>query len=112
MRGAGGSGRCWVLGRGSRRRAGAKSPWSGSTTTTREDPARWTWRHSAWSCAPDHATRGGACPGRRPALEGLTVTRKQREQRTGTAALPDLWHFAPGGTLGENQGRSLYDLAD
>ena len=40
------------------------------------------------------------------------MTRKQREQRTGTAELPDLWHFGEGGTLGaRNVGANLYDIA-
>lgn len=40
------------------------------------------------------------------------MTRKQINRMTGTPSTPDLWHFAPGGTLGQNRGVSLLDLAD
>lgn len=47
-----------------------------------------------------------------PCRECISMTRRQMNKATGTAAMPDLWHFAPGGTLGAaNLGSNLYDLA-
>jgi hypothetical protein len=43
---------------------------------------------------------------------GESMTRKQLDKLTGTAARPDLWHFGPGGTLGSNLGSNLYDIAE
>lgn len=40
------------------------------------------------------------------------MTRAQLNKLTGSRAVPDLWHFAPGGTLGGNLAPSLYDQAD
>ena len=38
------------------------------------------------------------------------MTRKQLNKMTGTSALPDLWHFGEGGTLGaRNRGEGLFD---
>lgn len=37
------------------------------------------------------------------------MTRAQLNKLTGTRAVPDLWHFAPGGTLGANRGPGLFD---
>ena len=46
-----------------------------------------------------------------PFRECYGMTRRQINKATGTAAMPDLWHFGPGGTLGANLGANLYDLA-
>lgn len=40
------------------------------------------------------------------------MTRAQLNKLTGSRAVPDLWHFAPGGTLGGNLGESVFDLID
>ncbi len=40
------------------------------------------------------------------------MTRAQLNKLTGSRAVPDLWHFAPGGTLGGNLGDSVFDLID
>lgn len=43
----------------------------------------------------------------------VSMTRKQLQRATGTRAVPDLWHFAPGGTHGTlNLGSNLYDMAE
>lgn len=40
------------------------------------------------------------------------MTRAQLNKLTGSRAVPDLWHFAPGGTLGGNLGDSIFDLVE
>lgn len=37
------------------------------------------------------------------------MTRAQLNRLIGTAKVPDLWHFAPGGTLGANLGPQLFN---